>query len=97
MVRLFNAHLSKTINNVKATNTQFSSYRNFSGSIFNHRLPSKYLTMPYSTCCNAHTNFTELGLCPECFDHCDWEDEEELKEDIDIENQIEQEQINKHE
>ena len=53
--------------------------------------------MPYSTCCNAHTNFTELGLCPECFDHCDWEDEEELKEDIDIENQIEQEQINKHE
>ena len=33
--------------------------------------------MPFSTCCNAHTNFTELDICPECLEHCDWEDEEE--------------------
>lgn len=46
--------------------------------------------MPYSTCCWAHTNFTELNICPECLDHCDWEDDEE-----DTDEEIEQEQINK--
>ena len=46
--------------------------------------------MPYSTCCGAHTNFTEIGICPECLDHCDWEDDEE-----DTDEEIEQEQINK--
>lgn len=33
--------------------------------------------MAYSTCCGAHTNFTELGICPDCLEHCDWEDEED--------------------
>ena len=32
--------------------------------------------MPYSTCCGAHTNYTEYDICPECRDHCDWEDDE---------------------
>jgi len=31
--------------------------------------------MAYSTCCGAHTNFTELGICPDCLEHCDWEDD----------------------
>ena len=29
--------------------------------------------MAYSTCCGAETNFTEIGICPECLEHCDWE------------------------
>lgn len=33
--------------------------------------------MPYSTCCGAHTNYPEIDICPECLDHCDWEDEDE--------------------
>ena len=33
--------------------------------------------MAYSTCCGAHTNYTELDICPECRDHCDWEDDEQ--------------------
>ena len=33
--------------------------------------------MPYSTCCGAHTNFEEIGICPECLEHCDWEEENE--------------------
>jgi hypothetical protein len=57
--------------------------------------------MPYSTCCGAHTNYTEYDICPECRDHCDWEDEEEEEdccikyEDEQADNQIEQEKINK--
>lgn len=55
--------------------------------------------MPYSTCCGAHTNFTEYGICPDCLDHCDWEEEDEdccIKyEDEQTDNQIEQEKINK--
>jgi hypothetical protein len=39
---------------------------------------------------------TEIGICPECHEHCDWEDEDELEEDRQTENQIEEEQINKH-
>lgn len=31
--------------------------------------------MPYSTCCGAHTTMPEIGICPDCLDHCDWEDE----------------------
>ena len=34
--------------------------------------------MAYSTCCNAHTTFPEIGICPDCLEHCDWEEEEEL-------------------
>lgn len=33
--------------------------------------------MPYSTCCGAHTTMTELDICPECRDHCDWEDDDD--------------------
>lgn len=51
--------------------------------------------MPYSTCCGAHSTMPEIDICPECRDHCDWEDEEELEEDIKADNQIEQNNINK--
>jgi hypothetical protein len=50
--------------------------------------------MLISTCCGAETDMTEIGICPECLEHCDWEDE--LEEDRQTENQIEEEQINKH-
>ena len=33
--------------------------------------------MSYSTCCGAETNETEIGICPECLEHCDWEEENE--------------------
>ena len=33
--------------------------------------------MPYSTCCGSHTNFSEIGICPDCLEHCDWEAEDE--------------------
>jgi len=49
--------------------------------------------MPYSNCCGAHTNYTEMGICPECLDHCDWELEDEEDEDRDA--KIEQDKINK--
>ena len=58
--------------------------------------------MPYSTCCGAETDMTEIGICPECLEHCDWEDEdeeetsqEELEQDRETERLLEQEQINK--
>lgn len=55
-------------------------------------------TMPISTCCGAETDMPEVDICPECMEHCDWEDEdeEEIQKDQDAENQIEEEQINKH-
>ena len=53
--------------------------------------------MPISTCCGAETDMDEMGICPDCLEHCDWEDEEEeIQKDIETENQIEEEQINKH-
>jgi hypothetical protein len=54
--------------------------------------------MPFSTCCGAETDMTEIGICPECLEHCDFEEdeEEEIQKDIETENQIEEEQINKH-
>ena len=54
--------------------------------------------MPFSTCCGAETDMEEIGICPECLEHCDFEEdeEEEIQNDIEIENQIEEEQINKH-
>jgi hypothetical protein len=54
--------------------------------------------MPYSTCCGAHTNFPEIDLCPDCLEHCDWEeeDEEELEDDQEAENQIDQAKIDKN-
>ena len=35
--------------------------------------------MKISTCCGCETDMTEIGICPECLEHCDWEDEEELE------------------
>ena len=54
--------------------------------------------MPYSTCCGAYTNMEEVGICPECLEHCDFEeeDEEELLEDQKTEDQINESQINKN-
>jgi hypothetical protein len=54
--------------------------------------------MRLSTCCGAETDMEEVGICPECLEHCDWEDldEDELEADRQTENQIEEEQINKH-
>jgi hypothetical protein len=37
--------------------------------------------MPFSTCCGAHTNYPEIDICPDCLEHCDWEDEEEPSDD----------------
>ena len=60
--------------------------------------------MPYSTCCGAETDYPEIDICPDCLEHCDWEDEEEeetsqeeLEQDRQNEIALEQEQINKHE
>ena len=38
--------------------------------------------MPYSTCCGAHTNYSEVDICPDCLEHCDWEEDEEEEETI---------------
>lgn len=52
--------------------------------------------MPISTCCGAYTDMEEYGICPECLEHCDFEeeDEDEMQEDIEADNQIEQNKIN---
>ena len=56
--------------------------------------------MPYSTCCGAHTNFTEMDICPDCLEHCDFEDdddeEEEVSQDEQTENQIDQIKIDQN-
>lgn len=59
----------------------------------------KLIIMPYSTCCGAHTNFEEIGICPECLEHCDWEDEDEedVEADKEADNQIAQTKIDKYE
>ena len=58
--------------------------------------------MAISICCGAETDMDEIGICPECMEHCDWEDEdeeeptqEEKQLDADTEKAIEEEQINK--
>jgi hypothetical protein len=56
--------------------------------------------MGYSTCCGAETDMEEIGICPECLEHCDFEEEEEPTEeekqlDADTERAIEEEQFNK--
>ena len=38
--------------------------------------------MGYSTCCGAYTDMEEMGICPDCRDHCDFEEEEEEEEEI---------------
>ena len=57
--------------------------------------------MPISTCCGAETDMEEIGICPECLEHCDWEDEEEEEPtqeekqlDEETERAIEEEKIN---
>jgi hypothetical protein len=35
----------------------------------------------------------EIDICPDCLEHCDWEDEDEDDEDTDA--KIEQEKLNK--
>jgi hypothetical protein len=60
--------------------------------------------MPYSTCCGAHTNFEEIDICPDCLEHCDWEDEdeedetpqEELEQDRETDRLLEQSKINNY-
>lgn len=54
--------------------------------------------MPYSTCCGAYTDFDEIDICPECLEHCDFEeeDEEELIQDQKTEDQINESLINKN-
>ena len=54
--------------------------------------------MLISTCCGAYTDMSEIDICPECLEHCDFEeeDEDEIAADLLTENQIEEEQINKH-
>jgi len=40
--------------------------------------------MPYSTCCGAYTDMDEIGICPDCLEHCDWEDEEDEEKTISV-------------
>jgi hypothetical protein len=41
----------------------------------------------------------EIDICPDCLEHCDWEDEDEDEEELEQDRQneiaLEQEQINK--
>lgn len=48
--------------------------------------------MPYSTCCGAYTDMDEIGICPDCLEHCDWEeeDEEEIEQDKKDSNQVDE-------
>jgi hypothetical protein len=52
--------------------------------------------MLINTCCSYESRIA-YDLCPECQEHCDWEDldEDELEEDKQTENQIDEELINK--
>jgi hypothetical protein len=36
----------------------------------------------------------EIGICPDCLEHCDWEDEDE-EDNEDTDAKIEQEKLNK--
>jgi hypothetical protein len=36
----------------------------------------------------------EIDICPDCLEHCDWEDEEEEEQDKQTENQIDEEKLN---
>ena len=48
--------------------------------------------MPYSTCCGAYTDMEEIGICPDCLEHCDFEDEEEdeIEEDTKANDQVDE-------
>ena len=44
--------------------------------------------MLISTCCGAETDMTEIGICPECLEHCDFEDEDEKQKDEQDQNNM---------
>jgi hypothetical protein len=48
--------------------------------------------MPLSTCCGAYTDMEEIDICPDCLEHCDWEeeDEEEMEEDTKANNEVDE-------
>lgn len=48
--------------------------------------------MGYSTCCGAETDMEEIGICPECLEHCDFEeeDEEEIAKDQKEQNEMDE-------
>ena len=43
--------------------------------------------MAYSTCCGAYSQMPEIDICPECLEHCDFEDEEDEDNKTLINNQ----------
>jgi hypothetical protein len=51
--------------------------------------------MAISTCCGAETDMDEIGICPECMEHCDWEeeDEEEIAKDQKEQNEIDEQML----
>jgi hypothetical protein len=53
--------------------------------------------MYINTCCGWESNYPS-ELCPECKEHCDWEDldQDELEQDEETENNIEQIKINQN-
>ena len=48
--------------------------------------------MPYSTCCGAYTDMEEIDICPECLEHCDFEDEDEdeVQEDTKANDEVDE-------
>lgn len=34
-----------------------------------------------SDCCGAYSEYTEIDLCPDCMEHCEFVDDEEEDED----------------
>lgn len=55
--------------------------------------------MAISTCCGAETDMDEIGICPECMEHCDWEeeDEEEISKDQKEQNEMDEQMLRKAE
>ena len=51
--------------------------------------------MPTSTCCGAETDYPEMDICPECMEHCDWEeeDEEEIAKDQKEQNEMDKQML----
>ena len=51
--------------------------------------------MAISTCCGAETDMDEIGICPECMEHCDWEeeDEEEIEKDQKEQNEVDEQML----
>ena len=55
--------------------------------------------MRYSSCCGAETDMEEVGICPECLEHCNFEEDEEeitpeeIEKDRQNEIALEQEQL----